>query len=208
MKTAACGVLALSLVAACSLAPWSDDDRGEPDRHRADAALEDGQGGQDGSPLGDAARDGGPCELRSEYGTEDIESFGIIQCTDRGNEYLDIGAVFLDTCGTRVLWHAMYFSGSSDVIPGTYEVEFRGYPRIGGRYGQRYVEPILCFAGTGGTAVLSELEDYERAAGSFEDVTVAEASCDDPFEPPADPTPLFRVSFSFDGWPEPKCPGE
>jgi len=205
MKTAACSVLALHLVSACGQASTSDGDPdGDPDGHHADAALDASQDGRDGS-AGDAASDAGPCEFRAEYGTEDITLLKLNQCTE-GEEWLYILAVFQDTCGTNVAWRAKYYREKREVVPGTYEVEFRGYPRIAGSFGDPHGEPILCFAGTGGTAVLSELVDYERAAGSFEDVTVAEASCDDPFEPPADPTPLFRVSFSFDGWPERKCP--
>jgi hypothetical protein len=66
----------------------------------------------------------------------------------------------------------------------------------------------FCFAATDGTAVLTEVVDYERAAGSFEDVTMAQVPCERKLDPPEDPTIRSRFNFSFDAVVQEKCPLE
>jgi hypothetical protein len=57
----------------------------------------------------------------------------------------------------------------------------------------------------GGTAVLTEVVDYDHAAGSFEGVTMAEVPCNRKFDPPEDPTTRTRFTFSFDAAAQKSC---
>jgi hypothetical protein len=186
-------LFALSLIAGCGAV---DD----PDRHRVGAST------QDGSPIKDVTADAGPCEPRPEYTAEDVVWLDIDQCTYE-EKWLVVVAAFPDTCENSVGWSAVFSNDEADVVPGTYQIQFRENPVwVRARIGTSDRPDYRCYWATGGTAVLIELVDYELASGSFEDVTMAEVPCDPLVDPPEDLPTRFRVSFPFEGRPIETCP--